>query len=142
MPLLNYTTSIAADKTVGEIQSILAKAGASRILVEYVAAMPSGLAFEIRGTQYRLPCRVEAVWAILRNDYSVPRRLRTEAQARRVAWRILRAWVEAQLAIIQTGMVAVDEVFLPYQLTGGGETVYQLYQRTDRLLVDTQTQED
>lgn len=28
MAILNYTTQIAADKTVGEIQAILAKAGA------------------------------------------------------------------------------------------------------------------
>ena len=32
MPLLNYTTSVAADKSIAAIQKALAKAGASAIL--------------------------------------------------------------------------------------------------------------
>lgn len=35
MPLLNYTTTIAAHTTVAEIQQMLAKAGANAILSEY-----------------------------------------------------------------------------------------------------------
>ena len=35
MPLLNYTTTIAAHKTIAEIQQMLAKAGANAILSEY-----------------------------------------------------------------------------------------------------------
>lgn len=35
MPLLNYTTKVSTDKTVGEIQKMLAKAGAKAILSEY-----------------------------------------------------------------------------------------------------------
>ena len=35
MTVLNYTTKIAASKTVGEIQAMLAKHGASRIATDY-----------------------------------------------------------------------------------------------------------
>lgn len=35
MPILNYTTKIAAAKTVGEIQAILARAGAQSISIDY-----------------------------------------------------------------------------------------------------------
>lgn len=59
---------------------------------------------------------------------------KTAEQAQRVAWRVLKSWIEAQIAIIETGMVAADEVFLPYQIVQGGETVYEAYLRSDRAL--------
>ena len=43
----------------------------------------------------------------------------------RVAWRILKDWVEAQLALIETGMVSVEQVFLPYCQSGNGETLFE-----------------
>jgi hypothetical protein len=45
--------------------------------------------------------------------------------ARRVAWRILRNWTEAQLALIEVGMVKVHEVFLPWmQDPATGKTLF------------------
>lgn len=35
MPILNYTTEVESAKTVGEIQSILAKHGAKVVIAEY-----------------------------------------------------------------------------------------------------------
>lgn len=35
MPILNYTTQIAAEKTAAEIQSMLAKAKAQAVMSEY-----------------------------------------------------------------------------------------------------------
>lgn len=35
MPILNYTTKIAPERTVAEIQRILAKAGATSVSVDY-----------------------------------------------------------------------------------------------------------
>ena len=34
-------------------------------------------------------------------------------QAIRTSWRILKDWVEAQMALLETGMVTMDEIFLP-----------------------------
>ena len=45
-------------------------------------------------------------------------------QAIRTSWRILKDWVEAQMALLETGMVTMDEIFLPYMLSGG-QTFYQ-----------------
>ena len=49
MPLLNYTTTIAPEKTVSEIQSKLAKAGAFQVLHEYERGSGElvGLSFRI-----------------------------------------------------------------------------------------------
>lgn len=38
----------------------------------------------------------------------------------------------AQMAIIEAGMVSMDEVFLPYLTDGRGNTLYRLY-RSGRL---------
>lgn len=128
MPILNYSTSITAAKTVGEIQTMLTNAGANRIMIENDAQrQPIALAFELHEHQYRLPCRHEAVYIKLHRDRKVPPRLSTREQALRVAWRILKDWTEAQLAIIETGMVQVDEVFMPYQLLSNGQSFYEHY---------------
>lgn len=135
MALLNYTTQISADKTVAEIQAILARAGAMAIMTEYDAnAVLVGISFKIATpfgpTAYSLPCDVAAVNRILDKQMragKVPRRLVTTEQASRVGWRIIKDWIEAQLALVQTQMVTLDQVFLPYARTNTGETVYQRY---------------
>ena len=137
MPLLNYTTTIAAGKTVTEIQLMLAKAGAKQIVIRFDAdAQPESLWFELNSEMYLLPCRAEKVLAILERTSGVPAKLRTPDQARRVAWRIIKDWVEAQAAIISTGMVDAQEVMLPYMITHDDKTVYDQFreQRAERLL--------
>lgn len=137
MPILNYTTTIAASKTVAEIQTILAKAGAEQVIIRYgKGGDPASLVFELKGEMYMLPCRAEAVHKKLLRDRSVPGRLSTPEQALRVAWRILKDWVEAQVAIISTGMVDIQEVMLPYMIMTKNKTVYDSFveQRSERLL--------
>jgi hypothetical protein len=131
MALLNYTTKIAAAKTANEIVNILAKAGASQIMNEFDQGRPTGIFFSLNSTgmgaqSYRLPVNAAEVEKVMCSDSHIPRPLKTPEQAERVAWRILKDWVEAQLAIIQSRMVSTDEVFLPYMLNGE-HTVYELY---------------
>lgn len=133
MPILNYTTQIDAHRTVGEIQAMLAKAGAKAVSVEYGDGVPAAVMFaiDIAGfpTRFRLPSRWEGVAKRLEADRDVPRRLRTEEQARRVAWRIVKDWVEAQLAIIDAGVAELAEVFLPYAVNPQtGRTLYQQFE--------------
>ena len=45
-------------------------------------------------------------------------------QANRTAWRIIKEWIVAQMALIETEMVSMEEVFMPYMLTGR-QTLYQ-----------------
>lgn len=135
MKLLNYTTEINAEKTVSEIQKRLASAGASQVLHGYDGAGNlSELSFRIK-TQFgemafRLPANIEAVEAILTRQFKSGRsRFASREQATKVAWRILKDWVEAQLALLQTGMVTVEQAFLPYMQNNEGETVYEFYSR-------------
>lgn len=148
MPLLNYTTSVSADTSIAAIQKALAKAGASAILHEFddngnIMAlsfrikMPSPDAGgEVRDISFRLPTDWRAVQRRLQTQRVEPR-YRTQEHALRVAWRITKDWVEAQLAIIESQMVTTAQVFLPYAVTSNGQTLYEyIGQHTQLLLGD------
>lgn len=125
-PPLNYTTTIKAGLTVAECTGLLARAGAARVAVDYGAARePTGLAFRLlmpSGWQdFVLPVNIDAVHALLKNaDYPASVKTRdlsryvTREHAERVAWRVVKDWLEAQLAIIEAEMVTLDQVMLPY----------------------------
>ena len=129
MALMNYTTTVSAERTASEIIRTLAGAGAKQILTDYEQGRPVGVAFALETPigirQYRLPVDPIPVEKVLRRQRVAPR-YQGPAHAERVAWRIMKDWIEAQLAIISTQMVTVDQVFLPYMLMGN-DTVYDLY---------------
>lgn len=129
MTILNYTTTIAAEKTAMEIQSKLAKAKAQAVLCEYDATgVMAAMSFRINTKHglvfFRLPANTDGVLRALTRDPKVPRRLKTRAQAANVAWRVLKDWVEAQLAIVEAEMAEMAEVFLPYAQDHRGQTLY------------------
>jgi excinuclease UvrABC nuclease subunit len=129
--LLNFTTEIAAEKTVGEIQRKLAQAGASQILHGYDHdGNLNELSFRIE-TQFgvmafRLPANVEAVQAILQRQFKSGRsRFTSREHATKVAWRILKDWMEAQMALLRTGQVTIEQAFLAYAQNAKGQTIYE-----------------
>jgi hypothetical protein len=84
--------------------------------------------FGMRGI--KLPANVDAVHKVLAKQKVKCDR----EQAERVAWRILKDWVEAQMAILESEMVQMDEIFLPYMVAKDGLTTYELY-RENQLLI-------
>lgn len=138
MGILNYSTSVAASKTSGEIQAKLAKHGATAVTALYEGGEPTAIGFSIETDygvrDFRLPANTAGVYQALHREWranQVPRRYVSEAQAQRVAWRILKDWVEAQLAIIEAGIVELDEVMLPWMVTGNGRTLAQFYRESE-----------
>lgn len=135
MPLLNYTTKVNVFNTLGEIQAQLVKHGAKKIMQDYdEAGHITALAFMIdtplgpRGV--RLPANAEAVHTVL-----LQQKVKCDRdQAERVAWRIIKDWVEAQMAILESEMVQMDEIFLPYMIDRSGKTLFQKYQNGQLLL--------
>ena len=134
MPLLNYTSKVPLFRTIDDIHRTLVKARAQAIMSEYDAAgHVTAISFKCPTAHglmaFRLPCDVQRVSAVLNRAVKareVPQRLLNDADyARRIGWRIIKDWVEAQLALIETEMATVDQVFLPYAYTPSGETVYQ-----------------
>lgn len=73
MPILNYTTSIKAHKTVAEIQELLAKKGARRITTDYEPdGLVSGISFMTMVNNveihFRLPARWKGVQSVLKKQ--------------------------------------------------------------------------
>lgn len=130
MPILNYTTNIAAAKTVAQLQQKIAQHGASGTHIAYgPQGHPLALTFEIwlndQLVQFRLPSQREGVLAAMKADKKIPRSQCTDEQALRVAWRIVKDWTEAQLAMIDAGLATLPQVMLPYAVTNTGQTVYE-----------------
>jgi hypothetical protein len=132
-PLLNYTTTVSVGKTMAYVQNLLVKGGARQIMATYDdKGAPTGVHFTVTTVNglraFTLPVHPDSVLRVMRKDPKTPARYCTPEQAERVAWRIVKDWLEAQLAIIDTEMVAFDEVMLPYMHVGeGNSTVYQMY---------------
>jgi len=127
MVLANKTTTVDAAKTVSELQALLAKAGATQMLVEYEDGdgEPSALAFKIlvkgQPVSFRLPCNWPGVLKAMKGQ--VPHRLLNHQHAKRVGWRILKDWLRAQLSLIAAGASTLEEVMLPWALMRTGNTV-------------------
>lgn len=137
MPLLNYTTKIDIYTTLGQIQGMLVKHGAKKILQEYeddchIRAVSFVIDTPIGTQAVRIPANVDAVQSVLKRQ-----KVKCERdQAERVAWRIVKDWIEAQMAILESEMVTLDEIFLPYMINNAGQTVYQLFTSNALMLTD------
>lgn len=129
MAIKNYTTSVEVYKSLGEIQEALASHGARKIMVEYDnAGQPVSVTFAIE-TPYGmrgfvLPANTAGVKEVFNKQ-----KIKTQpGQAEKTAWRNVRDWVMAQMAIIEAGQTEMEQVFLPYLTDGHGRTLYQMYQ--------------
>ena len=141
MAILNYTTTVDSLKTVSEIEYILVKHNAKSIMKNYDGESIMGLSFLIdTGVQQipvRLPVRVDECLEVLKKEKKNSPRSNIKAtreQAERVAWRILKDWVEAQMALLDIQMVRFEEIFLPYIETENGQTIYERLEEKQFLL--------
>ncbi len=127
------TTKISPSKTVGEIQKVLAEYGANHILIEYedneVAAVSFTYKIEGREIAYRLPSNWQSIYDRLAKRR---KRIRNRGKqdlidhAKRIAWRTVLRWVEAQLAFIEQGQVKMEQVFLHCMIVGpNNQTLFQ-----------------
>ena len=135
MPLLNYTTKVDVYTTLGAIQGQLVKHGAKKIMQDYddhghIAALTFLIDTPAGARGIRLPANVDKVHTVLhRQKVKCDRE-----QAERVAWRIVKDWVEAQMAILESEMVEMDEIFLPYMVNNNGQTFFEAYRNNQLML--------
>ena len=136
MPLLNYTSEVDADKSIAQISKMLGAHGAQKVMTDYKDGAISALSFalEVNGKMmgFRLPCDWRPVYEILTSGKRMyeeydKRHARQQSewklQAVRTAWRIIKDWTEAQMALIDTTMVKTQDVFLPYTVMSDGRTL-------------------
>lgn len=145
MPLLNYTSNVDADKTAQEISKCLSMHGARAVLTEYddkeqvIKAISFKISLNEKEITFRLPCDWHPVYEVIKIQFPMKHRrglygddLRKDIehkesemrlQAVRTAWRIVKDWVEAQMALVETHMVTTVQVFLPYAVMKNGKTL-------------------
>ena len=145
MPLLNYTTSISVEKTIGEIEKMLSQSGAEKIVKDYdEEGNCTSIGFIINTEKgklpFKLPMNLNAVMQTINNQTGerrntkygqqrlIPKKFYNDKeQSARVGWRIIRDWLEAQLALYFLQMVKVEEIFLPYMYNENlGKTMFQM----------------
>jgi hypothetical protein len=140
---LNYTTTIDATKSASECIARLAQHGASAIGITYDMFKPTGLHFQITTPYgprtFALPVNVRGTHKALQEAYRrgrVAHRYTELDQAERVAWRVLKDWLEAQLALIEAGVADMAQVMLPYMQGDDGLTVWQRYLEREQAAIE------
>ena len=125
--LKNYTTKVPAERTASEIGAMLVKHGASKIMQEYDGGNMVGVSWMIATPHgeiaFRMPVDVGRCHRLLVEQGAV--KPDNFAQSCRVAWRIIRDWVDVQLALIATEMVSLEQVMLPYMVGRDDRTLYE-----------------
>lgn len=129
------TTKIDPARTIAEIEGILIAHGATAVLKECSGGTIDAVSFKIKtdggDIPFRLPCRWHAIETLLaKRSRNTPVResvkFERREKARRVAWRQILRWVDAQMALVETSMVRVEEVFFPYIQAPSGQTLYEI----------------
>jgi len=142
--LLTETTEISPIRTVAEITACLVNAGATQIMSDYRDGEVAGLKWVMNVPKqglrlFDMPARIEPVYQILisrrRDRHKLDVQMSVRDQAKRVAWRQLLRWVQAQIAMAQTGMVDFAEVFFPYLQLNSGATIYAAFRENGQRLL-------
>lgn len=142
MAILNYTTSVSALTSIGQITALLVRKGARAITTEYaengeVEAVSFIMTVGGIPVRFFLPANVAGVSSVMLKDQPWSYRRvgdksqyesKIRAQAVNVAWRILKDWVEAQMALVESGQAEPAQVFMPYATQQDGRTtMWQMY---------------
>ena len=122
-----------------EIQQILSTHGATKITTDYYEGIPVAVTFclELNGgiVAFSLPANYSGVLKAMKKS-KVPKKFLKEEHAIKVSWRIIKDWVNAQMALVEADLADMAEVFLPYAITKKGNTLYQEIGQSDILLLE------
>jgi hypothetical protein len=137
---LAYTTVVPVSRTVAEITTMLGEHGADAIGITYADKRPTGINFLLPTptgqSAFALPVNAAGTLRLLRStkESSVRPKHRTPEQAERVAWRVVRQWLEAQLALVDAQIASLDQIMLPYRQVDG-RSVYELVTEQQRAAI-------
>jgi hypothetical protein len=137
---LNYTTVIEPIKSAGECTAILVAHGASAIGTTYLKGVPNGLTFVIETQwgprRYSLPVNFSGTHkAMLKawRDGKIRQGFTSEDQAQRVAWRVLKDWLQVQMALVEAGVAEFAQTMLPYtHVDDNGQTLWERYMQNEQ----------
>lgn len=127
----NYTTEISAERSIAEIEKLLASFGTTEIRKEYLGdGRIHALSFKIEGDVFKLPANVNGVKHIMFKDKRDSSRRdvmrNRDIRAYNVAWRVIKDWVHAQLSLIFSNQAPPKQLFFGH-MYDGKRTMYQFY---------------
>lgn len=141
MSILNYTTTVPAHSSVAQIIGLLSRKGAQSITQEFypdgrVRAVSFVMLVGMVPVRFVLPANTSGVAGVMLKDEPYNHRrigtrdqyeAKIREQAERVAWRILKDWIEAQMALIESGQAEPAQIFMPYATDRTGQTMFQVW---------------
>jgi len=118
------------------IQKMLVSAGARQISFEYDDnGRAIGIMFIVETPKgqlpIKLPVRIEKIRAVFENDGVY---CKDDMQPYRTGWKNVHDWVAAQLALLETEMVKLEEIFLPYMARQDGKTYFEILENRGFML--------
>lgn len=137
----NYTTEVATHQTVAEIQQLLAENGATGIAFEYdgqgrLVSIFFRVPYQGTTLSFRLPAKPDEVYQALFANLNQEWKYKDQRmeKATRIAWRVCKLWLEAQLTHVNLGQAKIQEVFLPYLVLDDNKTLYERMEKSQFLL--------
>ncbi len=137
MGILNYSTTVSAENTAAQVSKMLAMKGVSRTSTLYDGeGRACGIGFSMptpHGVrEYELAVNSAGVLAAMTADRSVRSSYCTPEQAHKTAWRIMKDWVEAQIAVVEAQLSTLDQIMLPHLVVAEGRTLYSVYREREQ----------
>lgn len=154
--ILNYTTEVPVERTLREIKAILLARKAASLTEVYTDGKVTAIEFVYPtgwgNRPFLLPAKPAAVLSQMlahrnagKSRYDryyvdpakVPQSMRDQAE--RTAWRTVKDWLEAQMALMISGQVLFEQVFLPYALVDEDRTMFDVYAERQAALPERAT---
>ncbi len=126
----NAQATKGAEYYISKVNEALIAHGAVGIQTIYDNGRITALSFALpsisgQGTMaFQLPCNWRKFQQVLLNQ-NVPR-CNDDEYAYKVAWANIKDWIEAQMALYETEMVTMPQVFLPFATTKDGRTLAEV----------------
>ena len=144
MKLKNRTSQ--GKKTFETISRILAENGARKVMFDYSGdGKTTSISFMIeldgKPIGFNLPAMIENVTEIMfggKDRYGGKKKITElqKEQAYHTAWANVRDWIDAQMAMVATQQVKLEQVFLPYAVMPNGRTVFDNFSKDTTLLLN------
>jgi len=122
--LKNFTTSISAGKTIGEIDELLIEFGAENIMkvIENKSVKAIMFTLDLQGNQipFRIEANIEKTAEFLATQYNNSHSRKSKSkddfinEAYNITWRIWKDWIHSQISIIATENVEAIKLLLGF----------------------------
>lgn len=131
MKLKNYTSGVAVEKSISEIEKLLIGAGATAISKFYEGGKTAGFIFQIpfNGVPivFKLPSNPEAVRRVMMKPIKKKHKgteKRINEQSERTAWALLKDWVHVQISMVNMEQGDGLQMFLAYAYNEKNSTTF------------------